>query len=440
MTAADRTSLSFVAAFREAAPYIHYLRGKVVVLAISSHVIASPNFQRLAEDISLLSSLGIQLVLVHGVRHYIDESSRRQGREIRYHNDRRITDEDTIALAKEACGLVRFEIEAALSMSMANSPQHGVRTHIASGNFLVARPLGVVDGVDMGYTGTVRRIDADSIRERLNKGDLVLVSPIGHSYSGSSFNLFLEETAAHIAVRLKAEKLIFVGTENGIFDKNAEQISSAAFNEMIELVPQERSPNLNKILESAKMALDNGINRVHVLSGLENGCLLQELFTRQGIGTTIAQSTLVYVRQAIAFDISDILQLIRPLEEAGILKRRSREYLENHIDEFSVLEHDEQIYGCVALKTFADSDSAELACLVVSKYIRDEGYGEILLQHVLRQAKKRHLKKLFALTTHTEDWFLERGFTRANLEDLPQERQEEYRESKRGSKIFMLTL
>lgn len=431
----------FVRAFREAAPYIHYLRDKTIVLAISSHVIAAEHFASLAQDISLLGSLGIKVVVVHGVRKYINDLMSQSDTPLSSYKGKRITDEQTLIKVKQACGEVRFDLEAALSSGVSNSPQNGTRNRLVSGNFISAKPLGVIDGIDMGYTGTIRRIDFAMIKQLLQQQCMVLVSPMGHSLSGKTFNLSMDEVAAEIAIGLHAEKLVFINEEAGVLDQAGTLIRNLAANEAVSLfeqVPQHKS--IKRLLPSTLKALQNGVKRVQYISGAIDGSLFSELFTKNGSGTSLAQNAFVHIRQAVSDDIPDIIRLVRPLEDQGVLLHRSHDYLENHIDEFSMLEHDEQVYGCVALKRFKNSNMGELACLVVSPDAQEGGYGELLLQHVQKQARAAKLKTLFCLSTHTGEWFSERGFQDASIDDVPLERQRQYHQDGRGSHVYLLPL
>ncbi|WP_037586660.1 amino-acid N-acetyltransferase [Stenoxybacter acetivorans] len=433
---------SFVDDFRQAAPYIQYLRGKTLVLAISSQILLRGKLDTLASDIQLLASLGVRLVLVHGIRHYLNQMISDAGGALSYHAGWRITDESTLRLVKQACGLVRCDWEALLSAGPAHMPNRSSRhLKVAGGNFLLAKPLGVLDGVDMGYTGRVRKVDTDAICRRLDEGCLVLVSPLGHSLSGKSFNLGLDEAAQALAVALKAEKLIFLGEKDGVLDEAGRvvsQLTAAEVDDCLVRVPQ--SAETARMLKAAVYALENGVNRAHILSGFDDGSLIHELFTRQGRGTALAQSAFMRIRAADTRDIGDIIHLITPLEQSGVLLPRSREYLETHIREFWVLEHDAHVCGCVALKLFTEQQAGELACLVVSPDIQEGGYGELLLEHVITQARQHSIKNLFALSTSTGSWFDERGFQAASLADLPPDRQVQYRQNQRQSKIYVRRL
>lgn len=431
----------FVHDFREAAPYIDYLRGKTLVIGMVSSLLQGATLRSLAADINLLASLGVKLVLVHGSSSQITALTEAAGHTPRYHDNRRITDETTLMWVKQACGMLRFEIEAALSVGIAHSPQRGKRLRLASGNFVSARPYGIIHGVDMGYTGRVRKVDTEALRQQLNQDAVVLISPLGASLSGQLFNLSMADIAEAVAIALSAEKLIFLVEQEGILDEQGKLLSNLSAAEARSLLAnQQIASNQHRLLHAAIRAVENQVQRCQILSGYEDGSLISELFTREGTGTSIAQAPFMRIRSANTGDIADIISLIRPLEEAGVLLKRSREYLENHIGEFFVLEHDRQIYGCVALKVFAAEQAAELACLVVSPHAQDGGYGELLLEHVVQASRAQGLHTLFALSTHTGDWFLERGFSAAPVEALPLARAQEYHASERRSKIFRLPL
>lgn len=432
---------AFVHDFREAAPYIDYLRDKTLVIGIASDMLENQVLPKLAADIGLLSSLGIKLVLVHGSRRQISALDKAAGIEPRYHDGRRITDEATLTRAKQACGILRADIEAALSVGPTHSPQRGKRLHIASGNFVSARPHGIINGIDMGYTGRVRKIDTEALQQRLNDGATVLISPLGASLSGKTYNLSMADIAEATAITLGAEKLIFIIEAEGILDSSGQLLTNLSAAEAKTLMEQNQiRSDQYRLLQASLNAVEHHVQRVHILSGLQDGSLISELFTREGSGTSIARAPFMNIRPASGSDIPDLIRLIRPLETQGVLTRRGREYLENHISEFSVLEHDRQIYGCVALKLFPESRTGELACLVVSPEAQDGGYGRLLLEHVISRCQAAGLSKLLALSTHTGDWFVERGFHPASSDKLPSERLKEYEASGRKSNIFCLVV
>lgn len=442
MTYPSDTS-SFITDFRQAAPYIQYLRNKVLVIAISSYVLKTEGLHSLAQDIQLLSSLGVRLVLVHGTRQYLNTMIHTQAETQNDRHGWRITDDESLEWVKRICGQIRFDLEAALSATPAQTPDRSRnRLRIASGNFLLAKPLGVIDGCDMQHTGQVRKIDTDTINQRLHAGEVILVSPIGQSRTGKTFNLSLDEVARSLAIDLKAEKLIFLGQNPYISDTTGNRISQLTVPEANELIKQSSYQHeITRMLQAAVDAVQHGVTRSHIISGICSGSLITELFTREGCGTVIAQTPFVCIRQADSRDTGDILNLIEPLQQKGILLERNQEYLENHIQEFYVLEHDCHIYGCVALKHFPEQpNTGELACLVVSPEAQKNGYGALLLNHIIDVAKQSNIQYLLALSTHTGGWFDERNFVLISPNQLPEIRRQQYFANGRQSKIYQLDL
>jgi amino-acid N-acetyltransferase len=428
----------FVDWFRSAAPYINAHRGRTFVIAFGGEAVAAPGFAHLIHDIALLQSLGVRLVLVHGARPQIEQRLRERGAELQYVNGLRITDDAALACVKDAVGSVRVEIEALLSMGLANSPMAGARLRVASGNFVTARPLGVREGTDYCHTGQVRRIDAEGIRSRLDAGAIVLLSPLGYSPTGEVFNLTAEDVAGAAAASLTADKLLCLIEGSGVPAANGELIGQMTPREAESLLTDSRplAEDVSRNLAAVVHACRLGVRRAHLLSRELEGALLQELFTREGIGTLVTAEAYEGVRQASIDDVGGILELIEPLEAEGALVRRSRELLEMEIDRFTVVDRDGMTVACAAVYPFAEEGLAELACLAVHPEYRRESRGDALLQYVERKARADGIRKLFVLTTHTAHWFLERGFLPAPLEALPVRRREMYNYQRR-SKVFI---
>lgn len=426
---------SFVTSFREAAPYIHYLHGKTIVLAMSSHIINEEHFPSLARDIALLNSLGIRIVLVHGVRHFLEK----KGLSKNYQNGFRVSDQEDIEEIKRLCGAIRLDIEAYLGMGFLHAPAHTAKLSIAGGNFLLAQPIGVINGVDMQFTGQVRKIDVSAINRCLDASQLVLISPVGHSLGGVTYNLPLPETAADIAIALKAEKLIFISHISGILGENEKILSNLSLNEAnqyLQNYPQQ--PEIERIIPSVFKALEQGVRRVQIINGGKNGSLLEELFTRNGAGTSLATS-FTTIRAAVERDVPDLMKLIEPMVQNGKLLPRTQDDIETHIREFFVAEYDQLIYGCAALKVF-NQTIGEISCLAISDKKRGQGYGDLLLKHIENYAKEKGISQLLALTTQASDWFLERGFIPTDYNILPKERLEQYMNNKRNSLVFVKDL
>jgi len=431
----------FVHWFRAAAPYIHNFRNKTFVVAFGGEMVSEDQFIALAQDLNLLNSLGVRLVLVHGARPQIEEELSERGAEIRYADGMRVTDADALKCVKEAAGTVRVEIEALLSMGLANSPMAGADIRVASGNFVTAKPMGVRNGIDLMHTGEVRKIDVVAIRRRLDVGEIVLLSPLGYSPTGEIFNLTLEDVASATAIALDADKLVFLMEATGITGTQDELLRelTTAQAESILANKTPLSEDAGYFLPAAVRACRHGVARVHMVSRHADGALLQELFTREGIGTMITEDALETLREATIDDVGGILALIEPLEADGILVWRSRERLEMEIERFSLLEYDGVIIGCAALYPFPAENTAELACFAVAPAYRNAGRGETLLDYMQARAAAQGIGRLFVLTTRTAHWFIERGFAEAGVESLPQAKQGLYNYQRR-SKVFIKKL
>jgi len=431
----------FVHWFRQATPYVHAHRGRTFVIAFGGEAVAGTHFPELVHDLALLHGLGIRLVLVHGARPQIEERLTLRGAELRYVKGLRVTDDPALACVKEAAGAVRVEIEALLSLGTANSPMAGVRIPVASGNFVTAKPLGVLDGVDYLHTGVVRRIDRKSLHQRLSDGAVALMPPIGYSPTGEVFNLSAADVARSAAISLKADKLIFLLEEPGVTDASGGIISNILSRD-VESLLADSPPMPEDLAQSLRAGADaciQGVGRVHLLGRRADGALLRELFTRDGIGTMITASPYEGLRHARIDDVGGILELLRPLEEQGVLVRRSRERLETEIGRFSLMERDGMAIACAALYCFPEDGLAELACVAVHPDYRNNARGDKLLEHMESVARGRGIGKLFVLTTQTAHWFRERGFEPVRLGDLPMEKQTLYN-YRRNSKVFIKAL
>jgi len=440
MTVKDRQK-HFIEDFRQSAPYIHAHRGRTFVLAFGGEAIADAGFSSLVHDIALLHSLGIRLVLVHGARPQIESRLTSRGAKLEYANGLRITDDAALACVKEAVGTVRVEIEALMSMGLANTPMSGVRLRTSSGNFVTARPLGIRDGIDYCHTGEVRRIDGAAIRQHLDDRRIVLLSPIGYSPTGEVFNLSAEEVATAAASELQADKLILMSESPELRDGRRRRLSQLSLIEAMALINSRRQLDEDTLrqLGHALHACRHGVNRVHLVSRHREGALLLELFTRDGNGTLITAETYEGLRAATIDDVGGILGLIMPLEQEGILVKRSRELLEIEINHFHVIERDGSIIACAALYPAEDGRFAELACLAVHDDYRNHGRGDTLLKAIEDKALRSGLEKLFVLTTRTAHWFRERGFQPGDISQLPARKKNLYN-YQRKSRMYVKTL
>ncbi|MDH4229436.1 MAG: amino-acid N-acetyltransferase [Nitrospirota bacterium] len=426
----------FVGFFRSASPYINAHRNSVFVVHLPGEAVQSPLFPALIHDLALLASLGVRLVVVHGVRPQLSERLSAAGLSPRIPGRLRPTPAEAVPLLAEVTGLVRTQIEAMFSTGLPNSPMAGARVRISSGNFVTARPLGIHEGVDYGHTGTVRRVDTEAVRARLADHSLVLISPLGFSATGEVFNLSALEVAAHVAGALSADKLLVLTEQAPLRDAAGNPKREIALTEAEALLVAGHLDDATaEALQFAVLSLQQGVRRCHLLGRTTDGALMQELFTRDGCGTLVTVNRFEEMRTAGIDDVGGVLELIAPLENAGILVRRSRERLEMEIGDFLVMERDGTVVGCAALHPFPDERMGELACLAIHPDYRRSGRAAELLLRVEREARERGLERLFVLTTQTAHWFIEHGFSACAPEILPVARLSLYN-YRRGSRVY----
>lgn len=434
MTTAGRSHIRW---FRNTAPYINAHRGKTFVLMLGGAVAQHENFPNIIHDIALLHSLGVRLVLIHGSREQIEQRMQQADLESVMHDGIRITDTAALEHVKDAAGSLRAQIEALLSMGLPNSPMQGAHMRVCSGNFVTARPLGVVDGVDFLHTGKVRRVDAQGIGQQLAADSIVLQSPLGYSPTGEIFNLALEDIAVHCAAAIKADKLILLGKAEGIIDDEGELIRQCAVSHIGQLSIADKEQA--SLLQTAERACRAGVPRCQVISYADDCALLQELFTHDGSGTLVSNDDYEQSRIADIDDVGGILELIEPLEQEGILLKRSRELLETEISQFRLLERDGRIIACAALYPFPEDGCGEVACIVSHPDYRGGQRGQRLLKALEIEAKRLGLQRVFVLTTQTAHWFLEQGFVESSRDKLPTHKQSLYN-LQRNSKVFFKSL
>ncbi len=422
----------YVTWFRNSSPYINAHRGKTFVVMIPGEAIANPNFTHTVHDLALLNSLGIRLVLVHGARQQISAQLAQVGIESEFNGATRITDAATMEIVARTVGQMRLHIEGAFSAGLANSPMHNARIQATSGNFVMARPIGVHDGKDYQYTGTVRRVAVEAIEPLLSLNHIVLLSSVAASITGELFNINAEEVAAAAATALKADKIIYL-TAAPILNEQQGLVRELTSSEasawpLADAAAREQ-------LMAASRATEQGVGRAHLVDYHIPGGLLQELFTHDGCGTLVSQENYETLRQATIDDVGGILALIRPLEEAGVLVRRSRERLEQEIAQFTILERDGMVLGCAALYPLSNNQAGEVACVAVHPSYRNGKRGHTLLAYVEKKARALGMQALYTLTTQTAHWFMQQGFEPVPVTALPGDRQALYN-FQRNSKVF----
>lgn len=433
--------------FRHSAPYINAYRGKVFVIMLPGEALAHENFPHIAHDITLLNSLGVKLVLVHGARPQINDALLKAGEEdelqgefqSELHKQLRVTSAAALDHIKQIVGKLRIEIEAMLSTGLINSPMHVANISVSSGNFIIAQPYGIHNGIDYCFTGEVRKVNQEAIQKLLNNGNIVLISNLGYSPTGEVFNLTVEAVAAATAIALEADKLLIFSGESGILDKDGEPISKLSADEAQALISEKnQSAGINEELKNLELSVKvcrATVKRSQVISYREDGALITELFTRDGSGTLITQENYEQIRAATIDDVGGILELIQPLEDKGVLVHRSRELLETEINQFTVIVREGAIIACGALYP-VDETIAELACVTTHPEYRNNNRGQLILEQIENNAKKSGITRLFVLTTKSPHWFMERGFSETEIESLPERKKQLYN-YRRNAKVFI---
>jgi len=443
MTDSEQDSIAMIEWFRASTSYINTHRGKVFVVLLSGEALADSNLANVIYDLTLLHSLGVKLVLVHGARPQISEVLQSSGMDSSYHRNIRITEANCIETVTRVVGGESAKLEALFSMGVGNSPMQGSDVRLCRGNFVTAKPVGIHDGIDYQYTGKVRKIRAEAILQQLEQNNIVLLSNLGYSLTGEVFNLSAEEVATEAAVALQAEKLILMVPQAGVLDDEGRLVPSLSeadakfFADKLAKLDEE-AQCISRAIDACLRAYTNKVHRSHLISFKENGALIRELFTRQGNGTLISSDSFDNLRAATIDDVAGILKLIKPLEENGSLVARSRELLETEIDNFKIVELEDSVIACAALYPVGE-DFAEIACIAIDNSFQKNGYGDRLLSSLENEAKASGIKSIFVLTTIASHWFLGKGFSEVELSELPEQRQELYN-FQRKSKVFLKKL
>ena len=431
---------TFVPWFRAVAPHIHAYRGKTFVVAMAGELIAAGKLNALVQDLAILHAVGIKLALVHGFRPQVTEQLAAKGHTSRFSHGVRITDPPALDAAQEAAGQLRFEIEAAFSQGLPNTPMANATVRVVSGNFLTARPIGIVDGIDFMQSGLVRRVDGAAIRRAIDTGALVLLSPFGFSPTGEAFNLTMEDVATATAIALQADKLLFLTEVPGIreFPDDPDsaidtELALADATRLLASLPAPGQPTDTAFyLQHCVRPCEGGVERSHILPFAVDGALLMEVFTHDGIGTMVVDEKLESLREATADDVPGILQLIEPFERNGTLVRRQRTEIERDVANYTVIEHDGVIFGCVALYPYPEARTGEMAALTVSPQVQGQGDGERMLKRIEQRARAAGLDSIFVLTTRTMHWFIKRGFVQVDPDWLPEARKRKYNWDRRS--------
>lgn len=432
-----RVSNSFVNTFRMSSPYIHAYHGLTFVIHIPGFLLDEDLFDKVLQDVALMRTIGIKPVLVLGPSAQIEARLKQLGIESNIINGTRITDEETLQVIKEAAGSMRFEVEGILARGVVNMPSAS-RVTVVSGSFYSAKPIGIIDGVDYGYTGKVRRIDSEGINRRLDQGDIIIIPNVGFSPSGQLFNCQSEEVAGECAAQLKSSKLIFLSGNNAIYDtRNNRSVPNMTYEMASQFLESHEGhiPNSFRLaLMYSLFALRKGVLRAHILNRFVDGVLLMEVFHRDGVGLMIStqgdNDNYEGIRRAQIKDVMGMMEIIDPLIEEGILKKRESVSIEAEISDYTVITRDGMIIACFSLRTMESDDKnirwAELGCFAVHRDYRKLGKGGKLMSFAEKYAQSKGVLHLFILSTQSSHFFMDKGFDEIEVNQLPKSRRDAY--------------
>jgi amino-acid N-acetyltransferase len=415
---------------REILRYVPRFRDKVFVIALDGAVVETDNFANLLLDIALLRSLRIGVALVHGASHQIRRLAAQTGLTPSNTDGTGVTDFATMQLALTAATRVTHNILCGLSATDLRG---------ASGNALVAHPAGILRGVDQLFTGRVERVNTALLHALLDREIIPVIPPLGWDGEGTSYRLNSDAVAVEVAQSLRAVKLIYLTTSQGIYrgQELLRQLSveeaAVIFTKHREEVPAE---GLSK-LEHAIRAARGGVPRVHIIDGGVEEGLLAEVFSNEGIGTLVHANEYQAIRRAHKRDARAIYALIQAGMENDELVRRTLKEIERQVEDFYVFEVDRSPAACVAVHYYPDSAKAELACMCVDARYENQGIGAKLMQYAEAQARTLGATELFCLSTQAFNYFVQKGgFKLGGPEDLPPPRRERYEQSGRHSLVL----
>lgn len=427
---------------REAFHYQSRFDGTTMVFKVDFPVTEDAGFPFLVRDLALLAQTGIRVVIVPGAKEWIDSVLAEYDIVSSYSGSVRITEEEAIPFVKMAAFDVATRFMTELSAA---------RVDAVIGNFVRARGLGVVEGVDYRHSGMVEKILTDPLRKVMELGMVPILPCIGWSAAGKPYNLPSDEIALAACVALGAVKFFIVSADEGIrADRYSvpDNILRTDSGRLARLTPAEAdrilARNKNAAgrpmaeLELALKASRSGVERVHLVDGRDEGAVLRELFSNLGVGTMIYADEYESIRPMAASDISEVLRLMEPLMEKGLLIRRSAEQVSEKMDDYVVFGIDGSVHACGALHDWGEGQG-EIAAIATDGAYGDLGLGRRIVRYLIDRAAKRGLRRVFVLTTRTHDWFELLGFREAPVESLPERKRRTYDE-RRKSKVFALDL
>ena len=414
--------------------YIPRFREKTFILSIDGAVVTDENFANILLDIAVLRSLSIRVVIVHGASAQIKVLADQQNLKPSDLEGSGITDAETLCLALTAANRLTHEILEGLSANDLRA---------VSTNAIIAHPLGILGGVDHLFTGKVERVDLEFLQNLLGQGIIPIIPPLGFDGDGHTYRVNSDTVAVAVAEALKASKLIYLTTQDGIFvhGRIIRQMLVADLESVLALQKADIPPEqLSKTLH-AVAACKAGIPRVHIINGRVDEGLLAEVFSNEGIGTLVYANEYQQIRRAMKKDIRAILTLTKPSMESAELVKRTRATIEKQIGDYYLFEIDKNPVACVALHSYAEQKKGELAFLYVSPSHENQGIGKKLTQFAENKAREQGFLEIFALSTQAFTYFQSKGgFSEGTADDLPPARREKYEQSGRNSKILIKRL
>lgn len=414
--------------------YIPRFRDRTFVIAIDGANVADDNLPNLLLDVAVLRSLNIRVLLVHGAALQIGALAEREGLTPSSVDGTGITDAATLALSITAANQVTHE----LLEGLATNDLRAVNT-----NGIIASPVGIIQGVDHQFTGKVEKVDVELFQTLLAQGIIPVVAPLGFDGEGRTYRVNSDAIATALAIALKAAKVIYVTPYDGIQiqEQLVRQILAADLDAVLKTRKAEIPAKHQSKALHAVQACHDGISRVHVINGLVDEGLLNEVFSKEGIGTLIYANEYTQVRPARKKDIRQIIQLTKKSMQSEELVRRTRTDMEKQIGDYFIYEIDRNVVGCIALHTHPEVNKGELAFLYVSPAHENQGIGRKLIQFVENRARELGLTELLVLSTQSYTYFQSKGgFAEGSPDDLPAKRRDRYDQSGRNSKVLVKQL
>jgi amino-acid N-acetyltransferase len=414
--------------------YIPRFRERTFILSLDGAIVTDENFANLLLDVAVLRSLNIRVVLVHGASAQIKALAAEQGVATSNLDGGGVTDEATLRLALTAANRLTHEILEGLSANDLRA---------AATNAIIAHPLGILGGVDHLFTGKVERVDAEFLQSLLAQGVIPVVPPLGFDGDGRTYRVNSDNVASAVAEALKAIKLVFITTQDGLVcqDLVIRQVLVGNLEALLERNKGDFLPEQVSKAQAAVAACRAGVQRVHVINGRVDEGLLAEVFSNEGIGSLIYANEYQQIRRAMKKDVRAILALTKPSMQSEELVKRTRASLEKQLGDYYIFEIDKNPIACVALHPYPEVGKAEVAHLYVSPSHENQGIGRKLIQFVENKARESGWSELIALSTQAFTYFQSKGgFVEGSPDDLPPARREKYEQSGRKSKVLVKKL